>query len=358
MEDESTEERNSARLRIMELANMVSVPMSLLAVVRLNVADAVWQAGANSPLSASEILSLVNISPAADPENLQRILRLLSSYGVFSEHLHYSSPDVLVRKYNLTDVGKTLVTDAHGLSYASLVLQRHQDALLRAWSLMHEAVTDPTTVPFVKANGDPVYVYYGKHPEMNGLMQKAMGSVSVPFMKAFLNSYHGFEGVETLVDVGGSAGHCLRMITHKYPGIQGVNFDLPEVVAKAPKIPGVSHVGGDMLKSIPTADAVFMKWVLCIWKDEECKQIMENCYKVLPAGGKLIACEPMLPKHSDDSNRTRALLENDLMIMTMGATKGKNRTEEEFKQIGLSAGFSQFKATDNDYFFTVLEFHK
>ncbi|OMO84176.1 beta-alanine n-methyltransferase related protein [Corchorus capsularis] len=29
---------------------------------------------------------------------------------------------------------------------------------------------------------------------------------------------------------------------------------------------------------------------------------MENCYKALPVGGKLIACEPVLPKESDDSH--------------------------------------------------------
>lgn len=110
---------------------------------------------------------------------------------------------------------------------------------MRAWPLVHEAVVDPTTEPFVKANGEPAYDYYGKKPEMNSLMQKAMSGVSVPFMKAILDGYDGFEGVKRLVDVGGSAGDCLRMILHKFPNVQeGINFDLPEVVARAPRIPG------------------------------------------------------------------------------------------------------------------------
>ncbi|GKV37633.1 hypothetical protein SLEP1_g45637 [Rubroshorea leprosula] len=55
-------------------------------------------------------------------------------------------------------------------------------------------------------------------------------------------------------------GHCLRMILQKNPNIrEGINFDLPEVVAKAPNFPRVTHVGGDMFKLIPEADAVFMK---------------------------------------------------------------------------------------------------
>ncbi|KAL9690459.1 hypothetical protein QQ045_010857 [Rhodiola kirilowii] len=131
---------------------------------------------------------------------------------------------------------------------------------MKVWPLVHEAVVDPTTEPFVKANGEAAYDYYRKKPEMNELMLKAMSDVSVPFMKAILNGYDGFEGVRTLVDVGGSAGDCLKMILRKYPSVvEGINFDLPEVVAKAPLIAGVRHVGGDMFKSIPSGDAIFMK---------------------------------------------------------------------------------------------------
>ncbi|KAJ1383995.1 Winged helix-like DNA-binding domain superfamily [Sesbania bispinosa] len=352
--EESTESRKQARLAILELANMISVPMSLNAVVRLNVADAIWQAGSNAPLSAAEILPRVLPAGGGDAENLQRILRMLASYGVFEEHLSGGE-----RKYSLTDVGKTLVTDDQGLSYAAYVLQHHQDALMRAWPLVHEAVVDPTREPFERANGEAAYSYYLKQPEMNELMVKAMSGVSVPFMRAILDGYDGFQGVEKLVDVGGSGGDCLRMILQKYPTVkEGINFDLPQVVAKAPQIPGVTHVGGDMFKAIPEGDAIFMKWVLTTWTDEECKHIMQNCYKALPKGGKLIACEPLLPEHSDESHRTRALLEGDIFVMTIYRAKGKHRTEEQFKQLAISAGFPRFRAFHFDYFYAVLEFQK
>ncbi|KAJ4972172.1 hypothetical protein NE237_005271 [Protea cynaroides] len=362
MAEETTEERNNARLAIMELANMISVPMSLNAIVRLNVPDAIWQGGANTPLSAAEIVAL--LPSGSDPENLQRILRMLTSYRVFSEHIIFADNDgdnlkVVERRYSLTEIGKTLVTDAEGLSYAPYVLQHHQDELMKAWPILHEAVVDSSSEPFVKANGEPAYAYYGRKPEMNELMQKAMSGVSVPFMKAILDGYDGFEGVERLVDVGGSAGDCLRMILHKHPSVRdAINFDLPEVVAKAPSIPGVKHVGGDMFKFIPAGDAIFMKWVLTTWTDEECIVIMKNCYEALPEGGKMIACEPVLPNQSDDSHRTRALLEGDIFVMTVYRAKGKHRTEEEFRQLGLSTGFLHFRAFYIDHFYTVLEFQK
>ncbi|GAB4856549.1 Nicotinate N-methyltransferase 1 [Ancistrocladus abbreviatus] len=371
--DETAESRKRARLGILELANMISVPMALNAIVQLNVADAIWSSGSNTPLSASQILSRVlPNSPSADADNLQRLLRLLTSYGVFNEHLS-SSPSssslcattVVERTYSLTEIGKTLVTDEDGLSYGAYVLQHHHEALVKAWPMVSTAVEDPTTEPFVRANGEKAYSYYGKIEGMNELMQKAMAGVSVPFIRAVLGGgYDGFGGdsgvkVERLVDVGGSGGDCLRMIMQKYENIkEGINFDLPEVVAKAPPIPGVTHVGGDMFKSIPSGDAIFMKWILTTWTDDEVKLIMKNCHKALPVRGKLIACEPALPEHSDDSHRTRALLSGDIFVMTVYGAKGKHRTEEEYKQLGLSAGFPHFRAVRIDYFYTVLEFQK
>ncbi|WCJ34416.1 O-methyltransferase family protein [Euphorbia peplus] len=352
----ASETGKRARLAILELANMISVPMSLNAVIRLNIADAMWQGGVNAPLSASEILTRILPSGGGDAENLQRLLRMLTSYGVFSEHV---DGDGSGRKYCLAEIGKTLVSDSDGLSCAAYVLQHHQDELMSAWPLVHETVLDPKTVPFVKLHGEPAYDYYGKRPEMVELMVKAMSGLSIPFMKAFLNSYDGFRGVEKLVDVGGSSGDCLKMILQKFPNItEAINFDLPEVVAKAPHILGVTHVGGDMIKSIPSGDAIFMKWMLVIFTDDECKQIIENCYKALPLGGKLIICEPVLPTDSDDSHRTRALLEADIQIMTIYRTKGKHRTEAEFKELGQLVGFSNFRAYYIDHYFTVLEFLK
>ncbi|KAL5546007.1 hypothetical protein UlMin_005694 [Ulmus minor] len=353
MEDESLENRNQARVKILELASMISVPMSLNAVIRLNVPDAIWQGGSNTPVTAAQILTRV-LPSGGDADNLQRVLRMLTSYDVFAEHIDSDGSD---RKYSLTDVGKTLVTDPNGSSCAPYVLQHHQDEVVRAWAFVSEAVVDPTSEPFVKLNGEPAYDYYGKRPEMVELMQKAMTGLSVPFMKAILDGYDGFKGVDRLVDVGGSAGDSLRMILHKYPNIrEGINFDLPEVVARAPHIPGVTHVGGDMYKWIPAADTIFMKWILT-WTDDECKKIMENCNKALPEGGKLIACEPALPKESDASHRTRALLEGDIFLMTVYRAKAKYRTEEEFRKLGLSTGFPNFRAVYID-FFTVLEFIK
>ncbi|KAM0945112.1 putative O-methyltransferase domain, plant methyltransferase dimerization [Dioscorea sansibarensis] len=355
------ETKKRARLAMMELTNMISVPMALHTVIRLNIPDAIWSSGSNSPLSADEILSRIHPSlpPSTSPTAIQRLLRLLTSHGVFFE-LHLPPAP---RRYSLTEIGQTLVSsEPNGPSFAAYVLQHHQDALVRAWPWLHSAVVDPDgPEPFAKANGGVrAYEYYGKDSEANALMQRAMWGVSVPFMETFLDGYEGgFDGVETLVDVGGSSGACLKMIMDRFSGVRlGVNFDLPEVVAEAPAFPGVKHVGGDMFNSIPAGDAIFMKWILMTWTDEECERILKNCYNALPEKGKLIACEPVLPEETDSSQRTRALIENDIFVMAIYRTQGRGRTEEEFRRLAISSGFSNFRAIYLDHFYSVLEFQK
>jgi O-methyltransferase domain len=201
---------SAARIAILEIANLLSVPMALTAVIRLGVPAAILRSGENTPLSASEILP-----SSSDPSLLQSLLRLLSSYNIFQEHIS----DCGARRYSLTSLGQTLVGEA---SYADYVLQHHQDALVCAWPKLHEAVLNPTGPdPFRRATGGvPAYEYYGTDPQS------------------------GFDGVERLVDVGGSSGACLEMIMKQVPSVKsGVNFDLPEVVAAAPEIPGESFAG-------------------------------------------------------------------------------------------------------------------
>uniref|UniRef100_K3Z1P2 Uncharacterized protein n=1 Tax=Setaria italica TaxID=4555 RepID=K3Z1P2_SETIT len=225
---------------MMELANMISVPMALTAVIRLGVPSAVWAGGANAPLSAAELLP----EGHPDPSVLERLLRLLASRGVFSEHGGGSAGSP--RRFALTAVGRTLVPSGpSGASYADYVLQHHQDALVSAWPRLHEAVLDPAgPEPFARANaGVPAYAYYGRDREANEVMLRAMTGVSEPFMEALLDGYAaGFEGVATLVDVGGSSGACLEMIMRRVDTIrEGINFDLPDVVAAAPPIVGTEY---------------------------------------------------------------------------------------------------------------------
>lgn len=82
-----------------------------------------WQDGSNTSLSAAQILDRIRPHGGGDAENLQRLLRLLTRYDIFLEHL-----SAAVTKGNTPSLmlEKTLVDDEQGLSYAYYMLQRHQ----------------------------------------------------------------------------------------------------------------------------------------------------------------------------------------------------------------------------------------
>ena len=105
-------------------------------------------------------------------------------------------------------------------------------------SNLKEAIIEPEINVFEKVHGVPIYEYFEKDPQINNLFNKAMTQTCAIHMKIILEIYKGYEGISTLVDVGGGNGQCLKMIIAKYPSIKAINFDLPQVIEHAPSSPG------------------------------------------------------------------------------------------------------------------------
>lgn len=127
-----------------------------------------------------------------------------------------------------------------------------------------------------------------------------------------------------------------------FPHIKGINFDLPHVIAIAPKYDGVTHVEGDMFNAIPKADVAILKSILHDWNDEDCIKILKNCRKALPQKtGKLILFEQLLHQEGAESMEDIVLASDLLMIAHTGG--GKERTELECKSLLKNAGFPRYK---------------
>ena len=50
-----------------------------------------------------------------------------------------------------------------------------------------------------------------------------------------------------------------------------------------------------MFQKVPSGDAILMKWILHDWSDEHCATLLKNCYDALPAHGKVVLVECILP---------------------------------------------------------------
>ncbi|KAF9625383.1 hypothetical protein IFM89_022175 [Coptis chinensis] len=177
-------------------------------------------------------------------------------------------------------------------------------------------------------------------------------------MKTILQIYKGFEGLKTVVDVGGGTGATINMIAEKHPLVKGINFDLPHVIKDAPAYLGVEHIEGDMFIGVPKGDSIFLKCILHDWNDEHCLKVLKNCYNALPANGKMIILDSIIHVYPETNVAVKHIFSLDTTMMVHTSGGGQERTEKEFKDLSLGAGFADYKVICSTFGISVIEFYK
>ncbi|KAH7690887.1 O-methyltransferase COMT-type protein [Dioscorea alata] len=338
----------------MEIYRGISLAMTMKAVIELDVLEIMVAAGPGALLWPEEITSKIQTSNPDAHEVLDRMLRFLAAYKVVTCEVVVGEEDgKSKRRYGLGPVSKLFTKDDDGLSMAPLLLVQLSSDLTEACANMKYAVLDGSC-PFVKAHGMTFYENVDKNPHVSEMFnQDIFFNHTTVLLKKMLENYKGFESAHVLVDVGGGHGAILALILSKYPHIKAINFDLPHVVSKAKPIQGVEFVGGDMLESVPSGDAIILKSILHNWSDGNCVKILKNCWKTLPDNGKIIVIECAMPENIEEA---KWILDFDIHMLTM--FMGKERTEKEYQFLAEESGFSQGKIMCNISNFSVMEFYK
>ncbi|KAL9263145.1 Caffeic acid 3-O-methyltransferase-like protein [Drosera capensis] len=322
-----------------------SVPsMVLKAVIELGVFEIMSSAWPESYMSPVEIATQLSTSNQDAATMLDRMLRLLASYSILSYSLRELPDGRVERLYGLAPDSRFLTKNEDGVSLAAMCLLNQDKVLLESWHYMKDAVLEGGTA-FSKAYGMTALEFTGMDPRFDKIFNIGMSNHSTITMKRILETYKGFEGLSTLVDVGGGTGAALDMIVSKYPMIKGINFDRPQVIMSAPPCSGVEHVGGDMF------------WICHNWSDENCLKVLKNCYLNLPDHGKVIICEYILPVAPEATNAARLVFHVDT-IMLANTRGGKERTEKEFEALAKGAGFRGFRVAATAYDTKAMEFLK
>ncbi|KAL3517125.1 hypothetical protein ACH5RR_024027 [Cinchona calisaya] len=347
----------------MQLVTSASLPMVLLAVIRLDVFEIIAKAGPGAQLSPSEIATHLSLKNPDAATMLDRMLRLLATYSVLTCSVAATtSEDGVVgserRVYGLAPVAKYFVRNEKdgGVSLGSLLALLHDKVFIDSWYELEDAVREGG-VPFERVHGTHAFEYPGRDPRFNEVFNEAMINHTTIVINRILERYNGFEHLKTLVDVGGGLGVTLSAITTKYPSLKGINFDLPHVIQHAPAYPGVEHVGGDMFESVPHGDAIFMKWILHDWDDDHCIKLLKNCYDALPDNGKVIVVDSILSVIPDTSACIKGTCQMDLIMMTQNPG-GKERSEQEFLALATTAGFRSIRVECFVCNLWIMEFHK
>ena len=203
-------------MAMMQLLFGKQLTYSLSGVARLGVAD--HMDGTARPVEE------IAAKCGAHAPSLYRVMRMLACFGVFKE-----GPS---RHFALTPVGELLKTGVPG-SLRYMAMMFGEEFSTRAYEHIAECLS---------TGGDGVSEAYGKQiwevlaerPGQCETFQRAMTNSTSVAADAIVEAYD-FSGIRRLADVGGGHGLLLAAILRRYPKMQGVLFDRPEVVGSVPK---------------------------------------------------------------------------------------------------------------------------
>lgn len=276
------------------------------------------------PIAVSEIVEELNL----DQDRTYRLLRALAHFGVLEEDTD--------RRFSLTPLGELFQGD-HPHSVQSDLLFNRNPAWIRSMLHLPDIVEDGDPSGFVREFGSGFFEYTAENPEFashyNELMELASRDHPEQVLGA-LNEYD-FSRFSRVCDVGGGRGYFLCHLLEDLPYLDGIVFDLPNVVAEedrrwAPKL-GLSdrctYVGGDMFENVPNADAYFLKWILHNWDDEDCHRILSTIHEAAPPDGGLFVLESTVPGPAIAHDAKRL----DVTMMTQ--VGGRERTEAEYVRL-------------------------
>ncbi|PIN02441.1 Hydroxyindole-O-methyltransferase [Handroanthus impetiginosus] len=317
--------------------------MSLKCAVQLYIPDIIHKHG--KPMTLSQLVDAlpINKAKACFVYHLMRIL----IHSKFFLIVKISDDDNENKGYWLTPASCLLLRD-EPISMAPLALAMLDPILTDPWHHVSEWFQNESPSPFDTKHGMSVWEYWGIEQKFGQLFNEAMArdarfitSVAMEECKEL------FKGLKSMVDVGGGTGIVAKAIADAFPGLKCTVLELPRVVAGLKGTDNLTYIGGDMFQFIPPADAVFLKWILHDWSDEECVKLLEKCKEsIIPSkhkGAKVIILEIVVGDNNEDDEATKTQLFFDMLMMVDLAAK--ERTEEEWAKLFSAAGFTSYKIT-------------
>jgi O-methyltransferase domain len=297
------------------------IAMAISVAAKLRVADLL----ADGPKTLAELAARTK----THAPSLYRVLRTLAAVGVFAEQAE--------GRFALTPMGEYLRTGVKG-SLRGIADYCGSDWSWRAWGQLLETVRTGRTA-FDSVFGEPAFDYLARHPDESAVFNEGMTGFSSKIGPAVAEAYD-FAAFKTVVDVGGGHGALLAAILQAYPGVNGIVFDSPHVVAGAEdavRQAGLTGrcraIGGDFFQSVPAGDAYLMKHIIHDWPDDRAATILRNCRKGVSPGGKLLLVEAVLaPGNAADLGK---VLDLEMLVIA----SGRERTEAEYQQLLAGAGW-------------------
>lgn len=333
----ATQEVNREKLLMLMSGEWVS--RGLYVATKLEIADHLQ----SSPKSIEDLSHLTQ----CNPESLYRLLHMLAGFGIFEE----VSPGVFSNTETSNMLAKTNPDTLNALSIF------YGEEIHKSWEELLPSIQTGTPA-FQLAYKQPVFSYFKENPSRAKIFQEAMKEKSTAVIKSASSTYD-FNKVGSVYDIGGGYGQFMQNLLQNHPNMQGMVFDLPEVIAavrqRTPQLENERFklVSGDFFVSVPEGgDVYLLKSVLHDWDDENSEKILKNCYQAMHSTSRLLIVEVVL--HPKDLSQYA----NCMDILMLAVTGGKERSLDSFKQMLENSGFVLKNVYPTSTEFSILEARK
>ncbi|KAK9051272.1 hypothetical protein SSX86_027899 [Deinandra increscens subsp. villosa] len=322
--------------------------MSLKCVVELQIPDIIYRHG--SPMLLSELVEALGLKRERT-HSVYRLMRVLVHSGFFVKQSLLTTSrgkddETEEEGYLLAPASRLLLKD-EPLNVRSFLLAMLDPMLLDPWQHMSKWFQSDDLTPFGTTHGRMFWDMASHEPKFNQFFNEAMASDARLVTSVILKHCRGvFEGLDSIVDVGGGTGTVAKAIVASFPDIRSICFDLPHVVNGLVGGKNLSYVAGDMFQAIPNAQTVLLKWILHDWTDEECTKILKQCKKAIPSkkmGGKLIIIDMVVKVHEGENKVLETQLLFDMLMLTL--VTGRERSEDDWAKLFFDVGYSDYKIT-------------
>jgi SAM-dependent methyltransferase len=330
-----------AAAELLRLITGYRASQAIYVAARLRLADQL----ADGPRPVDELATATGSDPAA----LRRLLRALATVGVLAELSDGRFAGTPLSEHLRSDAESSLV------DWAGFVGRPYVWA---AWANLEHSVRTGENA-FGVTHDTTVWQYRSEHPHEGRTFDAAMAALSRRVAHAILAAYD-FTDRSLVCDVGGGTGTMLAALLRSYPGMRGILYDQPHVVADAAAVlatAGVADrcavVGGDIFDAVPTdADTYLMKSILHDWPDDRAEQIVRTCRDAMKPGAVLLIVERVLTGPPYTPQAAANAFSDLNMLVGPG---GQERTEPEYAALLEAGGLTLTRVLPTESEASILE---
>lgn len=309
---------------VLELLDGFRRSKAMFAGVSLGVFDALEE----GPQSAAKLASRLK----CHPEALERLLSACVGLQLLQRE---------GEAYANTPTAKAFLTQTSPRRMTGYI-NFANNVTWRLWERLEDAVREGShRWPQVFGWEGPIFSHFfrDEHSKREFLMgMHGFGVISSPQVVSSFD----LSRFTRLVDLGGATGHLAIAACQRYPALNAVVFDLPQVIPLAREIVAASPVsrqiefveGNFFTDAIPQADLYSLGRILHDWSEEKIYKLLTLIYDRLPVGGGLLIAEKLL--WEDKSGPSTGQLQD---LNMLSCTEGRERSLREYESVLARVGF-------------------